>query len=232
MASSILSKLICLAALSTCCLLAQHADAPQDFVVSTPPSSACVTGTRVTQTTATLGQNIWTCINGAWAQQTGAGGAGASLPAGAIVLIVAGTCPSGFAEETALNGKTLLGTLAAGGDVGTTGGSDTLTPSGTVSSISAVINHTHAVSVTDPGHTHVQQRHATTTGSLTGVTAAPDASSSAPQAAGPATASGATGITASTQNPAGAVSSITPTFTGTPADNRSAFVKVIFCRKT
>lgn len=58
------------------------------------------------------------------------GGGGASVPTGSILLIVSGTCPSGYVEETALNGKTLVGTLAANKDVGTTGGSDTITPTG------------------------------------------------------------------------------------------------------
>lgn len=42
--------------------------------------------------------------------QNEAGGGG--LPSGTIVLIVSGSCPSGFVEETSLNGKTLFGTLA------------------------------------------------------------------------------------------------------------------------
>jgi hypothetical protein len=60
-------------------------------------------------------------------------GGGSGLPSGAIVIVVSGACPSGFSEEASLSGKTLLGTLAANGDVGTTGGSDTITPTGTVS---------------------------------------------------------------------------------------------------
>ncbi|MFQ5723595.1 MAG: hypothetical protein ACE5G6_03810 [Terriglobia bacterium] len=65
--------------------------------------------------------------------QAEAGGGGGSLPAGAIVLIVSGSCPSGFVEETALNGRMPLGTLAVNADVGTSGGSDSVTPQGTVS---------------------------------------------------------------------------------------------------
>src|SRR5258708_28001654 len=55
-----------------------------------------------------------------------------TLPSGLIMVVRSGTCPSGWTEISALNGKTLVGTLAANGDVGATGGSDTLTPSGTV----------------------------------------------------------------------------------------------------
>lgn len=64
---------------------------------------------------------------------SGSGGA----PAGAVVMIVAGTCATtlgaGWAEETTLNGKFLLGTLEAAADIGGTGGADSVTPAGTVS---------------------------------------------------------------------------------------------------
>ena len=43
---------------------------------------------------------------------------------GVIVMIASGTCPASFTEVAGLNGKTLFGTIAANGDVGTTGGSD------------------------------------------------------------------------------------------------------------
>lgn len=55
------------------------------------------------------------------------------MPSGAIMLIDSGSCPSGWSEETGLNGKYLLGTIAANADVGGTGGSSSYTPSGSVS---------------------------------------------------------------------------------------------------
>lgn len=61
------------------------------------------------------------------------GGGSATLPSGVVFLILSGTCPAGSTEVTALNGKMLKGTLAANGDVGTTGGNATITPSGTIS---------------------------------------------------------------------------------------------------
>jgi len=64
-----------------------------------------------------------------------------SIPAGAIILIVSGSCPSGFDEATELNGLTVIGTLAANGDVGTTGGSDIVTP---IFSGAALATHIHA----------------------------------------------------------------------------------------
>ncbi len=60
-------------------------------------------------------------------------GWGTGVPANAVFMVDSGTCPTGFSEVAALSGKTLLGTLAANADVGTTGGSDTITPAGTVS---------------------------------------------------------------------------------------------------
>jgi hypothetical protein len=162
---------------------------------------------------------------------------------GTIILSLT-SCPTGYTEATELNGKTLVGTLAANKDVGTTGGADNITPAGTNAAITAgtpsgtnsaltftgtpftsVINHTHAV--TSVG--------SAATGGTTNLTGASDTSST----------------TATAANPAGGVSSITPagtiniptftgnalgthnhTFTGTQFDNRSAYVKVIFCRKT
>src|SRR5262249_53816600 len=50
------------------------------------------------------------------------------MPTGFIIMLLSGTCPTGWSEVAALNGRTLIGTLAANGDVGTTGGSDTMTP--------------------------------------------------------------------------------------------------------
>lgn len=54
-----------------------------------------------------------------------------SIPAGTIGMIITGTCAAGWTEVAALSGKTLVGTVAANMDVGTTGGSDTIVPSGT-----------------------------------------------------------------------------------------------------
>ena len=141
------------------------------------------------------------------------GGGGSALPAGAVVMILAGTCPSGYEEATELNGKTLVGTLAANKDVGTTGGSDTIT---------AVLNHTHAVNVTDNGHTHLTQRYPTATGGSSGFTIDTSMSGTLADNTLP-TKIATTGITAATVNPAGGVASI---------DNRSAFTLVIFCKKT
>lgn len=150
------------------------------------------------------------------------GGSSSGLPSG-LITIATTSCPTGFTEVTTLNGKTLVGTLVANADVGTTGGADTITPAGTISqptltmdAITQVINHTH-------GFTDLRGSAAgsqTTTRAMTETT---DTTS--------------TVTTMVTANPAGGVASITPTgtvsqptLTGTQFDNRSAFVKVIFCQ--
>jgi hypothetical protein len=146
-------------------------------------------------------------------------------------LIDSGSCPAGYAEVAGLNGRTILGTVAANGNAGGTGGSATITPQGTISAITQVITHTHTVSVTDPGHTHTLPVGATDD------TSAPfdraDAGTNT-SGANATTASGSntTGISASTANPAGGVASITPTFTGTAFDPTPPFVRWIACKKT
>jgi hypothetical protein len=222
------------------------------------------------------------------------GACGDILPSGAILLILSGTCPAGWSEATALNGKTLRGTLAANLDVGTTGGLDIYTPAGTNSApalamnpytpggtngtvsftpggtveaptftgtpFSTIINHTHPVNITDPGHTHTMPTY-TTDGSGT----RPDNGSST-NGTTVTVPSNTTGITATSSNPSGGAASITPAgsnsapaftgipgtvpaqpltgiqatltgtvaapiFTGTPATVIPAYVKVIFCSK-
>jgi hypothetical protein len=61
-----------------------------------------------------------------------AGTGGDPVPTGAILLMASGTCPATYVEETSLDGRMPIGTLTANGDLGTTGGADTLTPAGTI----------------------------------------------------------------------------------------------------
>ena len=186
----------------------------------------------------------------------------ANIPSGFITLILSGTCPTGWAEVTALNGKMLRGTLAANGDVGQTGGAATITPSGSISQpvftgtpITSVINHIHAVSITDPGHNHTQNAHTHTLQMQGGTTAATTGvhimnstavggssrAATAPDAANSTIATNntsTTGVTATTAAPVGGVPSITPTgtlsiptFTGNAIDPSPNYIKVIFCSK-
>jgi hypothetical protein len=148
--------------------------------------------------------NVWTSLAGS--------GSGSGLAAGEIIIKLSGACSTGFEEATELNGRTLIGTLAANGDVGTTGGSD---------SITQVLQHTHMVTVTDPGHAHAMNVGATDDTSAPFDRADAGTNASGAQAT-TATGGNFTGVTAATANPAGSVASI---------DNRSAFIKVLFCRK-
>ena len=59
----------------------------------------------------------------------------AAYPVGVVTMIFSGTCPVGTSEVTAFNGAMPYGTIAANGDVGGTGGANTITP--TVSGLTA-----------------------------------------------------------------------------------------------
>lgn len=205
--------------------------------------------------------NTWVKID-----QGGEGGGG--IDAGAILMIKSGSCPSGFVEDTDLNGRMPFGTVAANADIGTTGGTDSITPAGTNSggavsahagaavsahAGAAVADHaSHTHTYTDvPNHVHVYASQTATTGSASSYEhGAIDTSSTAAEAS------------ISTNNPTGGVATGTtngpsatlthsvtqpsnhtvtqpdnhtftqPTFTGTQFDNRSAFLRVVFCRKT
>lgn len=75
-----------------------------------------------------IGATLYYCsADNVWTQIPTGGG---TLPSGFIGLVLSGTCPAGTSEVSALNGKTIVGTLAANGDVGTAFGSDSITPAG------------------------------------------------------------------------------------------------------
>jgi hypothetical protein len=178
---------------------------------NTLPSKCAVGQVYITTTNPSL--NICSSIN-TWTSLSTA-----PVPSGSILLVNSGSCPTGFTEQSGMNGKTLFGTLNANGDVGGTGGTDSITPTGTNGSLTftgtpftAIINHTHAV--TSVG--------SAATGSTTNLTGTSDTSSTTATAANPA--GGISSIT-----PAGTIN--TPSFTGNSFDNRSAFMKVIFCKK-
>lgn len=69
-----------------------------------------------------------------------------------------------------------------------------------------VINHTHPVNVTDPQHAHVQGVNSATTGGLSGYGV--DTSTNTRVNSGYSTSNAATGITATTSNPAGGVAAL------------------------
>jgi hypothetical protein len=71
-----------------------------------------------------------TCNNGVWASNL----------TGIVFLVTSGSCPAYSTEVSSLSGVTLVGTTHANGDVGGTGGSNSITPTGTVSQPSLSIN--------------------------------------------------------------------------------------------
>jgi hypothetical protein len=134
--------------------------------------------------------------------EPGVGGGSAidAWPIGSVFLSVVSTSPAtllgGGTWEQIAGGRVLVGQTALDADFDTaeeTGGSKTS---------SAVVNHTHDVTVTDPGHAHVENSNNATTGGLRGWGAA-DTSTNTSTATGYSTASATTGITATTANPAG-----------------------------
>ena len=163
------------------------------------------------------------------------GGGGESIPSGSILVIESGSCPNGYTET--LNGQFLLGTNNASGDVGTTGGSNSITPNGSISSLvfsgssvlsnsvsagtptgtisqptftgNALANHAHELPLQLVSGTSTRHLSATTFGTGT---------SRAAQGADTATANTTSAAVALSQavsagTPAGTVS--IPTFTGT-----------------
>jgi hypothetical protein len=69
-----------------------------------------------------------------------------------------------------------------------------------------IVDHTHAATVTDPQHAHVQGVNSATTGGLSGYT--PDTSSNTRANSGYSTSPAATGISVANASPAGAVASL------------------------
>ena len=144
----------------------------------------------------------WTLPPGGGSLSTGGGSE--AFPVGAVFIAVVSTNPAtllGYGTWSAFAaGRMLIGHNAADADF------DTAEETGGAKTSSAVVNHTHDVSVTDGGHSHVENSNNATTGGLRGWAAA-DTSTSTSTATGYSTASATTGITASTVNPAGGVAS-------------------------
>lgn len=113
--------------------------------------AACVPGELFIRTSQTPTLHICTATD-TW---SAIGGSSApAIPSGAILLVDSGTCPAGFTEVAALAGKTLLGTTVAAANVGSMGGADTVTPSGSNSAPVLTMNSlTPSGTVTAPSLT-------------------------------------------------------------------------------
>ena len=153
-----------------------------------------------------------------WAQV----GGGAALPSGMIAAFN-GACPSGWTEVVGSQGRVIVGLQSGGTLAGTVGTAYTNQQNKSLSL--SMLNHTHTVDVTDPGHTHLTQRYPTTTGGSTGFTADTSMSGTLTDNTLP-TKSGTTGVTASSQNPAGGVASQSVT-----TSDVLAYVQYRYCSK-
>ena len=153
---------------------------------------------------------------------------GSGVPSGAILMVNTGSCPAGFSEVAGLAGRVPLGTTVAAADVGGTGGSDSVTPAGTVSQPtftgSALAAHAHATgtyatsahsgtAVADHSdhphtypqvvnHVHVQTVNSATTGGSSGYT--PDTSTNTGVSSSYSTANPTGGVATGTTNGASA----------------------------
>lgn len=139
-----------------------------------------------------------------WAEAHTVTGTYEAFPVGSVFIAVVSTNPGtllGYGTWSAFAaGRMLVGLNSGDADF------DTVEETGGSKTSSAVVNHTHAVTVTDPGHTHLTQRYPTATGASSGFTI--DTSMSGTPADNTlATKSNTTGITASTADPAGGVAS-------------------------
>lgn len=163
------------------------------------------------------------------------GPAGPGLPAGAVVLIVSGSCSTtlgtGWAEETSLNGKFVLGTLDANGDIAGTGGANSVTP--TISSLTAAAQVFTGDATTVPAlafGTLAASQAADTFGTTKFTTSGSGtAAFTSETARGAITVSGSTASGSLTPLGHNASSAVTGTMNS--QENRPAFAKVIFCKK-
>jgi hypothetical protein len=160
---------------------------------------------------------------------------GATLPSGLIGFVISGTCPAGTTEVAALLGKTLVLTTAASGNVGTTGGLDTVTPTGTIAwpagvpvfTGSALVAHSHELPFQIASTTIFRQIASATFG--TGTSRA--ATSTVTHTANTTSAAVALTQSVTAGTPVGTIAwpGGVPTFTGANLDNRSAFTRAIPC---
>ena len=224
--------------------------AAQVYFNGAPTGSCSQLGSVGFAINSITGDMYW-CNSNAWVRY---------VPAGIISMQISGTCQPGWTEVMALNGQFLQGTVAANGDVGTTGGNATITPAGTVTA--PVFTGTPG---TVPAETFTGTSNQATSGTSAGTpqgTNAATATSGNCAATNIAAGTGSTtackatapnltvpaetftgtvlathqhtltpGGTNSTAPFTPAGTNAAPSFTGTAVDPRPQFTKVIFCSK-
>jgi hypothetical protein len=185
--------------------------------------------------------HIWTCFGTTWFDDSAAG---AGVPSGFTGFVTSGTCPTGYAQVTALDAGMPEGTLAAHGDVGGTGGANSITPTvatltaaaqtftGSSATTSSVSGGTPAGTVSTPtftgtpftsviNHTHTITVTSLVQGGTTAATTGTHVMTSTATGGSARAITAGDSITATSANPSGGVTSITPagtvstpTFTG------------------
>ena len=228
----------------------------QQFTWGTELSTTCTTGgIYIVISGATRGMYFCDSTN-AWISISSSN----PIPSGVIIISLT-TCSSGWTEVTSLNGRMLRGTLAANGDVETTSGSDSITPTGTNStgtvtplgtiawpvgvptfagsSSTVVVNHLHTLA-TGTNATGSFSQVIGTIDTSSGLTGGTPTQTALGTLSGNPTAGGAANYTpvGTISWPAGVPtltgsSSVTSaeTFTGVAFNNRPAYTNVIFCQK-
>lgn len=152
------------------------------------------------------------------------------FPKGAIIIVITGFCPTGFSEVPSLNGLSLLGTIAVNGNIGTIGGSDNVVPTGNISTPifngNSLASHSHELpfqlNTTNPQYRQIGS-------GIFGTGTSRLASSQGTFSASSVNAPVAMSQSVSAGVPSGIIS--TPLFSGGSFDNRSRFMRVIFCSK-
>lgn len=204
--------------------------AQSSVVTSGPtlPSQCLVNTVYITTTVPTMSvcsaPNTWTTVP-------------FGVPVGQISTISTGTCPTGWTEVSALNGKMLRGTVTASGNVGTSAGADAITPSGTVSTPTFTGNSvtSSAVSAGTPAGTNAATAtsgNCATANLAIGTGAATACKATAPNLPVPAETFTGSALATHTHATTATGTVSTPTFAGAAFDNRPAYVNVIFCAKT
>lgn len=160
------------------------------------------------------------------------------VPAGSILLVNSGTCPSGFTEVAALNGVALRGTVAANKDVGTSTGSDSATPTTSSISLTAaaqafvgnasadVVNHAHTLATGTGASGNFSQVIGTVDTTSGGTGATPTQTT-----LGTRTVATVGGVASYTPAGTNGTSTVTGTITMNSVATVPSSIRVIFCSK-
>lgn len=195
------------------------------------PNTPCSTSSYNPVVSNAAGTSLYICTTG------GTWLALPVTPPGSIVMLTSGTCNAGWVEATELDGVTLVGTLASHSNVGTTGGADNVTPTGTNSALTFTGNSitSSAVSAGTPAGTNsatATSGNCAATNLAIGTGATTACKATAPNLTVPAETFSGSALATHTHTTTATGTINTPSFSGVQFDNRSSFTRVIFCKKS